>query len=171
MRDIFLRLDSMLASRSKRERVALFCLPLLLCVGVVFAWILPPIDAAFEEATLKLEAQKNIAQMLDIPQNSIYDAQIAELEHKNALLNLLRQKSITNATLAKKLGAFSNNIQIKDAYLSLIALGDVEVLEDLLEGIEENHFVFIENLAISAPFASNLEIKLDVLNFGHRMHK
>ena len=45
------------------------------------------------------------------------------------------------------------------------------MLEDIIELLEAQHFVFIQNLAINAPFASSLELSFDVLNLGETLHK
>lgn len=44
--------------------------------------------------------------------------------------------------------------------------GDSEALEDVLEILETNPFIFIQNLSINAPFASGLEMRVEAINFG-----
>lgn len=171
MREIFVRADVFLAKCSRRERLALFFLPLVLCAGIVFVFIMPKIDFIYEEASLKLSAQEELAQSFATIPSAFQEELRTELEHKNSLLTSLQQKALKNTTLAKKLSTFSNNVRITDSRLSFLVLGDVEILEDVLEDIESSYFVFVENLTISAPFASSLEMKFDILNFGNRLYQ
>ena len=49
-------------------------------------------------------------------------------------------------------------------------VGDSEALEDILEILEKNPFIFIQNISINAPFASGLEMRFEAVNFGEIFH-
>lgn len=166
----FARLDLWLARHSKRENLAIFCLPLLLCIGVAFAVVLPPIDESYTQSQLHLAREQDLANALaEIPPNHANQELQETLTYKRQLLQALKERAIKSATLAKKLGTFTSNIRHSKENLTIQALGDVEMLEDIIELLETQHFVFIQNLSISAPFASSLDMRFDVLNFGERL--
>lgn len=166
----FAWLDLWLARHSRRENLAIFCLPLLLCVGVAFVVILPPIDESYAQSQLHLAREQDLANALaEIPPNHANQELQETLAYKRQLLQTLKERGIKSSALAKKLGAFTSNIRHSGENLSIQALGDVEMLEDIIELLETQHFVFIQHLSISAPFASSLDMRFDVLNFGEKL--
>ena len=54
--------------------------------------------------------------------------------------------------------------------LRFSVVGDSEALEDILEILEKNPFIFIQNMSINAPFASGLEMRFEAINFGEIFH-
>lgn len=166
----FARLDLWLARHSRRENLAIFCLPLLVCVGIAFMVILPPIDETCAQNTLALERERELANALaEIPLGYTNHELQESLAHKRQLLQSLKSHALSSSTLAKKLGAFSSNIRHSDGHITIQAIGDVELLEDIIELLESERFVFIQNISISAPFASSLDMHFDVLNFGEKL--
>ena len=159
--------------KSPREKLALFALPLVLCAGVAFLAILPPLDATLTQSKFAYGTQEKLAQTLEstLAQSSSQEELASTLAYKQQLLHSLQERALTNAQLATKLARFSKGEKHKGAYLSFSTVGDVDMLEDIIELLEAQYFVFIENLVIKAPFASSLELSFDVLNLGETLHK
>lgn len=202
---IFTSLDEYFYQKGKREEILFFCLPILLCVFVVFAWILPTIDERYEQAIFGLNQQEQIAKefmALEYSDESTGDdtnprfKNPLQVKLKNAqkMLHALREKSITNEGIEYVLKPFnpqfdattkSNitnqsstadfaNIPLQSlpplTNLHFSVIGDSEVLEDILEILEKNPFIFIQNMSINAPFASGLEMRFEAINFGEIFH-
>lgn len=173
---LFSACDLWLIQKSAREKLALFALPLVLCAGVAFLVILPPIDTTLTQSKFAYDTQEKLANELEstLAQLEISSSQeelASTLAYKQQLLHSLQERALTNAQLATKLASFSKGEKRKGAHLSFSTMGDVDMLEDIIELLEAQHFVFIENLAIKAPFASSLELSFDVLNLGETLHK
>lgn len=173
---LFSACDLWLMQKSAREKLALFALPLVLCAGVAFLVILPPIDTTLAQSKFAYDTQEKLANELEstlaqLEANSSQEELASTLAYKRQLLQSLQEKALSNTQLLQKLSHFGTNPKPKDAYLHISGTGDVDMLEDIIELLEAQHFVFIENLAINAPFASSLELSFDVLNLGETLHK
>ncbi len=172
MRELFVFLDSFIQSRTKREQIILFLLPIIVFVGIIFTMIMPQIDRIYNEQNAALNEQKELFTLLSNTADEIkLDSLHTQLQAKQNNIQKLQEKSISNTSLIATLNPFAKSIHTADSRFSLSVFGDVEILEDVLEAIEKHHFVFIENLAINAPFSSDLEIKLEGLNFGNKLLK
>lgn len=204
---IFARLDEHFYQKGKREEILFFCLPILLCLFVVFAWILPTIDERYEQAIFGLNQQEQIAKefmALEYSGESTGDEtnprfkNPLQLQLKNAqkMLYALQEKSITNDGIEYVLKPFNpqfntttkSNITNQSSTVDFAntpqdlqdltpptnllfsVVGDSEVLEDILEILEKNPFIFIQNMSINAPFASGLEMRFEAINFGEIFH-
>lgn len=204
---IFTRLDEYFYQKGKREEILFFCLPILLCLFVVFACILPTIDERYEQAIFGLNQQEQISKefmALEYSGESTGDEtnprfkNPLQLQLKNAqkILHALREKSITNDGIEYVLKPFNpqfdtttkSNITNQSSAtefantpqdlqnltpptnLLFSVVGDSEVLEDILEILEKNPFIFIQNMSINAPFASGLEMRFEAINFGEIFH-
>ena len=202
---IFTRLDEYFYQKGKREEILFFCLPILLCVFVVFAWILPTIDERYEQAIFGLNQQEQIAKefmALEYSDEStgndtnprFKNPLQAKLKNAQKMLHVLREKSITNEGIEYVLKPFNpqfdattkSNITNQSSTadfantplqslpsptnLHFSVVGDSEVLEDILEILEKNPFIFIQNMSINAPFASGLEMRFEAINFGEVFH-
>lgn len=200
---IFTRLDEYFYQKGKREEILFFCLPILLCVFVVFAWILPTIDERYEQAIFGLSQQEQIAkefmaleysgESTDNATNPRFKNPLqAKLKNAQKMLHALQEKSITNEGIEYMLKPFNpqfdtttksnitNNITdfantplqsptpLTNLHFSVV--GDSEALEDVLEILEKNPFIFIQNMSINAPFASGLEMRFEAINFGEIFH-
>lgn len=173
---LFSACDLWLMQKSAREKLALFALPLVLCAGVAFLVILPPIDTTLAQSKFAYDTQEKLANELEstlaqLEANSSQEELASTLAYKQQLLQSLQEKAQTNTQLTKKLAPFSKSTTPKGTHLHFNAIGDVDMLEDIIELLEAQHFIFIENLAIKAPFASSLEMSFDVLNFGETLKR
>lgn len=176
MHRLFASCDLWLMRYKKRERIALFALPIVLCLGVALAVVLPPIDEIYAQSELAYTTQDNLAKELEsslerIETSFAHEEFASTLAYKQQLLQSLQEKAQTNTQLTKKLAPFSKSPTPKGTHLHFNAIGDVDMLEDIIELLEAQHFIFIENLAIKAPFASSLEMSFDVLNFGETLKR
>lgn len=195
---IFVVLDRYFLHRHKKERILAFCLPILLCVFVVFGWILPAVDSVYEEASFALtqqeQLQSELAKMQNLQSNLSVKSPLANPNHKEQILKSLQENLLTNEALGYLLKPFSpsfdsqSNTQTKNQNVSNLpqdfletpqkpsqnllfsVVGDSEVLEDILEILEKNPFIFIQNMSINAPFASGLEMRFEAINFGEIFH-
>lgn len=195
---IFVALDRYFLHRHKKERILAFCLPILLCVFVVFGWILPAVDSVYEEASFALtqqeQLQSELAKMQNLQSNLSVKSPLANPNHKEQILKSLQENLLTNEALGYLLKPFSpsfdsqSNTQTKNQNVSSLpqdfletpqkpsqnllfsVVGDSEVLEDILEILEKNPFIFIQNMSINAPFASGLEMRFEAINFGEIFH-
>ena len=193
---MFVALDRYFLHKDKKERILAFCLPVLLCVFVVFGWILPAVDSVCEEASFALTQQEQLKSELDKMQNpqSSTSSPLANPTHKDQILKSLQENLLTNEALGYVLKPFSpsfdsqSNMQTKTKNslpqdfledktpqkpaqnLRFSVVGDSEALEDILEILEKNPFIFIQNMSINAPFASGLEMRFEAINFGEIFH-
>lgn len=197
---IFVALDRYFLHRHKKERILAFCLPILLCVFVVFGWILPAVDSVYEEASFALtqqeQLQSELAKMQNLQSNLSAKSPLANPNHKEQILKSLQENLLTNEALGYLLKPFSpsfdskSNTQTKNQNVGSLpqdfledktpqkpsqnllfsVVGDSEVLEDILEILEKNPFIFIQNMSINAPFASGLEMRFEAINFGEIFH-
>lgn len=195
---IFVALDRYFLHRHKKERILAFCLPILLCAFVVFGWILPAVDSVYEEASFALtqqeQLQSELAKMQNLQSNLSAKSPLANPNHKEQILKSLQENLLTNEALGYLLKPFSpsfdsqSNTQTKNQNVSSLpqdfletpqkpsqnllfsVVGDSEVLEDILEILEKNPFIFIQNMSINAPFASGLEMRFEAINFGEIFH-
>ena len=186
---IFIALDAHFAHKNK-EAILAFCLPILLSVFVCFMWIFPLADSRLENATFALQQQENLANEL-----AKISTQNIDITTNKKMLDSLQEKSLNNEALGYLLKPFrfenlsnhannpkntqkhppqtkpqrtaNQNLQnLMQNNLFFSTTGDSEALEDVLEILETNPFIFIQNLSINAPFASALEMRVEAINFG-----
>ncbi|MGX2971615.1 hypothetical protein [Helicobacter sp. T3_23-1059] len=189
---IFIALDTHFAHKNK-EAILAFCLPILLSVFVCFMWIFPLADSRLENATFALQQQENLAnelakistQNIDITTNKKMLDSLQEKSLNNEALGYLLkpfrfEKLSNHANNPKNTSANpapqtqpqrtkSQNLppqNLTQNNLFFSTTGDSEALEDVLEILETNPFIFIQNLSINAPFASALEMRVEAINFG-----
>lgn len=192
---IFIALDTHFAHKHK-EAILAFCLPILLSVFICFMWIFPLVDSRLENASFALNQQENLANELakitiqnpDITTNKKMLDSLQEKSLNNEALSYLLKpfkfENLSSHTNNPKKppknhaqnqpqstiqNTNSQNLPPQDFMqnnLFFTATGDSEALEDVLEILETNPFIFIQNLSINAPFASGLEMRVEAINFG-----
>ncbi len=167
MRKLFIKLDLFLEHKSKRERIILFLLPIVLFLGFLFGFVMPYVDEIYEKNKAFLNEQNKLFTTLNGANNKDSQNLKTSLESKEKFLKELKSKRITNQNLSKALESFGGKIlHISDSNLSFYATGDADLLEDILEEIEKNYFVFIKDISLNAQFSTDLEMKFDVVNIG-----
>jgi len=170
MRKLFFRYDNFLSTKTKREQHLLFWLPIVIFGGVVFGIFMPHIDEFYESKKDFLRQQQHLHNtLLQAQENQHLQTLKDKLQTSQKSLFLLSQKAFPNTKLKHSLTPFSKQISLVDSNLSLYAVGDVSLLEDILEEIERHFFVFIENVSLNAYFSSDLEIRLDIVNMGNML--
>lgn len=139
-----LNAKSPLANPNHKEQI-LKSLQENLLTNEALGYLLKPFSPSFD--TISNIERQNLSQKIDslsqdfLPQDFLEDKKLEDKKPQKPAKNLL----------------FS-------------VVGDSEALEDILEILEKNPFIFIQNMSINAPFASGLEMRFEAINFGEIFH-
>lgn len=166
--DLFILLDSLIDKRAKHEKIMLILIPIILSLFISFNFLISNINEKNYILKEKILQQKMLKSKLESMQDELHlNTNNEELLKKFKLLNGLKTYAITNNNLIKKLKPLAKNITTNP--LTIYAVGDVFLLEELLEIIENERFVFIKNLNIKSNFLNELEIQIECENLGENL--
>lgn len=169
MRELFIKIDEFLESKTKRERMILFLLPIVVFLGIVLGFVMPSVDMIYAQNNALLQEQTKLSLTLNSANKQTLQDLSSQLESKETFFQKLKSKRIISPELSKLLEPLCKTTHSLDSDLSFYAIGDVGVLEDILEEIEKNYFVFIKNISLNAQFSTDLEMKFDVTNIGEML--
>ena len=169
MRELFIKIDGFLESKTKRERMILFLLPIVVFLGIVLGFVMPSVDMIYAQNKALLQEQTRLSLTLNNANKQTLQDLSSQLESKETFFQKLKSKRIISSKLSKLLEPLCKTTHSLDSNLSFYAIGDVGILEDILEEIEKNYFVFIKSMSLNAHFSTDLEMKFDVVNVGETL--